>query len=462
MNSAPASDGSHYEKRGKGEPVCIDDEIPFDIPESWAWARLESLLADIIVPIRDKPAKLDGPIPWCRIEDVEGRYLSRSRTNQGVDESTVERMNLKVYPVGTVLCSNSATIGVPAIIQNPCVTNQRFIGFLPATGLTSPYLYLLFLAFNKTLTTVGTGTTHAYISRGKFEQLIVPLPPTHEQDRIIKAFDEIEAIIDDYGTLEAARERLDAELPDRLRKSILQLAVQGKLVPQDSSDEPASVLLERIRAERAKLIKGGKLKAPKGGEPVIYRASDGGYYEKRGKGEPVCIDDEIPFDIPESWAWARMSTLCDFGKCVNVEYDAVAPGTWNLDLEDLEKDSGRILQKKRKQEGEKGSTKHVFSAGMVLYSKLRPYLNKVAIADEDGVCTSEILPLHFSAVTSEYAQIVLMAPLFVDYAKAHSYGVKMPRLGTPDGASFLVPVPPAQEQMRIVEAITNYWCLTNQ
>ncbi|MBR3225609.1 MAG: restriction endonuclease subunit S [Atopobiaceae bacterium] len=176
----------------------------------------------------------------------------------------------------------------------------------------------------------------------------------------------------------------------------------------------------------------------------------------------MCIDDEIPFEIPESWVWVRMSTLCDFGRCVNIEYDAVAPGTWNLDLEDLEKDSGRILQKKRKRADEKGSTKHVFSAGMVLYSKLRPYLNKVAIADKNGVCTSEILPLAFNGVTPEFAQIVLMAPLFVDYAKAHSYGVKMPRLGTVDGANFLVSIPPIPEQQRIVEAITNFWVFTNQ
>ena len=157
-----------------------------------------------------------------------------------------------------------------------------------------------------------------------------------------------------------------------------------------------------------------------------------------------------------------MSTLCDFGKCVNIEYDKVATGTWDLDLEDLEKDSGRILRKKRKLDGEKGSTKHVFEAGMVLYSKLRPYLNKVAIADEGGVCTSEILPLQFSGLSAEYAQVVLMAPLFVDFAKAHSYGVKMPRLGTADGANFLVPVPPASEQARIVERIAIYRALTNQ
>ncbi len=149
-----------------------------------------------------------------------------------------------------------------------------------------------------------------------------------------------------------------------------------------------------------------------------------------------------------------MATLCNFGQCININYSDVLPNTWNLDLEDLEKDSGRILQTKRKQAGEKGSTKHVFEVGMVLYSKLRPYLNKVAVANEDGVCTSEILPLKFTGLTSVYAQIALMSPLFLDYAKEHSYGVKMPRLGMTDGANFLMPVPPLAEQYRIVERVS--------
>lgn len=244
-----------------------------------------------------------------------------------------------------------------------------------------------------------------------------------------------------------------------LKNAILQMAVQGALVPQDPSDEPASALLDRIREERAELIKEKKTKTPRGGESVIYRAADGSYYEKcvNAKGhesEPVCIDDEIPFDIPETWEWARLGNLCDFGTCKNIEYTDVIPGTWNLDLEDIERDTGKYLRKKRKVRGEKGSTKHVFKCDMVLYSKLRPYLNKVIIADEDGVCTSEILPLSFEALLPKYAQIYFMSPMFLEYANTCSYGVKMPRLGTKDGKAALAPVPPLAEQHRIVKRIS--------
>jgi type I restriction enzyme S subunit len=322
-------------------------------------------------------------------------------------------------------------------------------------------------AFQAQISKQATGTTAKGIKAAKLKDLLLPVPPRAEQKRIEEQIRLITPLINQYGALESARERLDAELPGKLRKSVLQLAVQGKLAPQDPADEPASALLERIRAERARLIKEKKVRAPKGGESVIWRASDGGHYEKRvdargRESEPVCIDDEIPFEIPESWEWARMATVCNFGKCVNVEYDRVPVGTWNLDLEDLEKGTGRVLQKKRRGKGERGSTKHEFESGMVLYSKLRPYLNKVAIADESGVCTSEILPLRFEGLSAEYAQVVLMTPLFVEYAKAHSYGVKMPRLGTADGANFLVPIPPAAEQTRIFDCIAAYRALTNQ
>ena len=188
-------------------------------------------------------------------------------------------------------------------------------------------------------------------------------------------------------------------------------------------------------------------------------SSDGSPYEKRVDAEgrvlsEKCIADEVPFEkLPEGWAWARLGSLCDFGKCQNIEYKHVAEGAWNLDLEDIEKDSGIILRKKRKVKGETGSTKHVFAPGMVLYSKLRPYLNKVVVADEGGVCSSEVLPLYFPELNSGYAQLILMEPGFVKYAKECSYGVKMPRLGTNDGKRWLVALPPLAEQRYIVERV---------
>ena len=240
----------------------------------------------------------------------------------------------------------------------------------------------------------------------------------------------------------------------QLKNSILQWAIQGKLVPQDPNDEPASVLLEKIRAEKARLVKEGKIKKDKK-ESIIYRGEDNSYYEKFADGKVVCIDDEIPFEIPRGWEWCRLGNLVDFSKNKSVKACNIVPNSWLLDLEDIEKDSGKLLQKKRMVTITSISDKHKFEKGNVLYSKLRPYLNKVIIADEEGYCTSEIVCFDFGMIYSKYAQLFLMSPFFVEYAMSDAYGVKMPRLGSKQGNNGLIPIPPIEEQRRIVNFISS-------
>ena len=240
----------------------------------------------------------------------------------------------------------------------------------------------------------------------------------------------------------------------QLKNSILQWAIQGKLVPQDPNDEPASVLLEKIRAEKARLIKEGKIKKDKN-ESIIYRGEDNSYYEKFADGKVVCIDEEIPFEIPATWEWSRLGSLVDFSKSKSVKANNIDSDAWLLDLEDIEKDSGKILHKKRMGTTTSISDKHRFERGNVLYSKLRPYLNKVIIADEDGYCTSEILCFDFGMIYNKYAQLFLMSPFFVEYAMSDAYGVKMPRLGSKQGNNGLIPIPPREEQKRIVNFINS-------
>ena len=247
----------------------------------------------------------------------------------------------------------------------------------------------------------------------------------------------------------------------QLKNSILQWAIQGKLVPQDPNDEPASVLLEKIRAEKARLIKEGKIKKDKN-ESIIFRGEDNSYYEKFADGKVVCIDEEIPFEIPATWEWSRLGrewsrlgSLVDFSKSKSVKANNIDSDAWLLDLEDIEKDSGKILHKKRMGTTTSISDKHRFERGNVLYSKLRPYLNKVIIADEDGYCTSEILCFDFGMIYNKYAQLFLMSPFFVEYAMSDAYGVKMPRLGSKQGNNGLIPIPPREEQKRIVNFINS-------
>ena len=238
-----------------------------------------------------------------------------------------------------------------------------------------------------------------------------------------------------------------------LREKILDLAIRGKLVPQDPNDEPASVLLERIRAQKQQMVKEGKLKAKDiKNDTIIFKGEDNLHYEQFQDGTVKCIEDEIPFDVPDGWAWTRLGVICPYGTCEKVETKNIADNEWILDLEDIEKDTGLILKHITKKYRSAVSTKHRFLQGQLLYSKLRPYLNKVVIADQDGYCTSEILPLDFwGGISPLYMQIYLMSATFLSYVNMISYGVKMPRLGTKDGEKVPIALPPLRQQVIIAK-----------
>ena len=238
-----------------------------------------------------------------------------------------------------------------------------------------------------------------------------------------------------------------------LREKVLDLAIRGKLVPQDPTDEPASVLLERIHEQKLQMVREGKLKAKDvKDDTIIFKGDDNCYYEKFSDGTIKNIQDEIPFDLPYGWSWCRLKCICPYGECDNVECSEIKNDDWILDLEDIEKDSGKILAFAKKSDKNSISTKHKFYQGQLLYSKLRPYLNKVVIAPTAGYCTSEILPLLFwGDIDVHYMQMYLMSNVFLSYTDKISYGVKMPRLGTADGKQALIALPPNNEQKLIAK-----------
>ena len=240
---------------------------------------------------------------------------------------------------------------------------------------------------------------------------------------------------------------------EQLKNSILQMAVSGKLVPQDPNDEPASVLLERIRKEKEQLIKEGKIKKEKN-PSYIFRGADNTPYEKVGNNDPVSIADDVPFEIPDSWEWARLgmiSTYAQTKKKINAQN--ADPNVWGLDLEDIEK-GGRLLSKITVGERKAIGDKTCFNKGDILYSKLRPYLLKVLIAEDDGICTPEIVPFKVYGNTyTEYIVAYLKSPYVDGVINAATYGVKMPRTGTETMTNLLVPIPPLNEQYRIVSKI---------
>lgn len=228
-----------------------------------------------------------------------------------------------------------------------------------------------------------------------------------------------------------------AEAPNgvqKLRELILQLAVRGKLVEQDDNDEPASVLLEKIQAEKNKLINEGKIKEADSLPPVI--------------------DSNIPYNLPLTWAWVRLGEVVEYNRATKVSPNHIPPDSWLLELEDIEKDSSKIIQRFTFKERQSKSTKAKFNKEDVLYGKLRPYLNKVIVADCDGFCTTEIVPLRsYFGIFPKYLMYALKTPDFLEYVNSKTYGVKMPRLGTEDGRRSPFPLPPLAEQHRIVTKV---------
>lgn len=228
----------------------------------------------------------------------------------------------------------------------------------------------------------------------------------------------------------------------KLRELILELAVRGKLVPQDPNDEPASLLLERIAAEKAQLVKEKKIKKPKALPP---------------------INDSKPFQIPNNWGWSQLGFLTNYGVCDKLEPKDASPSTWVLELEDVEKYTSRLLKKVRFEERVFKSTKNSFQKNDVIYGKLRPYLDKVLVADEDGACTTEMIPIRgYIGLMPEFIRLVLKTPYFIEYANTSTHGMNLPRMGTDKARAALFPLAPLNEQRRIVGKVDELMALCDQ
>lgn len=447
-------DNLHYEKFADGRVKCIEDEIPFDLPDGWAWSRIKniSLIGTGATPLKSNSTYYkDGTIPW--ITSAATSKASITLPTDYITNLALAETNCTIYPVGTLIIAmygEGKTRGQISELDIEACTNQACAA-LRVLGESKPlrqYVKLYFQYSYGSLRQKAKGGQQPNLNQTIIADTLIPIPPYKEIDRVIMfasdCFDLVDTIEEDKAAV------LDGI--GCIKKCILDLAIRGQLVPQDPADEPASVLLERIRAEKEELIKQGKIKRDKK-ESVIFRGEDNSYYLRTGALVESLEDWDFE-ELPDGWSVCCLGELCDYGNCTNIDTADIANSAWILDLEDIEKDSGVVLQKVRQGERNAESTKHRFHKGQVLYSKLRPYLNKVVLADEDGYCTSEILPLEFERnILPQYARYFLMSPIFLRYANKCSYGVKMPRLGTTDGKKAIVSVPPIEEQKRIVMAI---------
>ena len=446
-------DNLHYEKFQDGTVKCIEDEIPFELPEGWAWARLQSITSILTDGTHKTPQYSDDGYIFLSSKNVTSGKIDWDNIMY-IPETLHRELYTRLAPkAGDILLAKNGTTGVAAIVDREEVfdiyVSLALIRIVD--NMVNPLYVLRAIEsssiqdyFNSSLKGIGVPNLHLEHIR----KTLIPIPPCAEQDKIILRSDTFLPLVEQIATDEIELQHLIS----KAKAKVLNLAIRGKLAPQNPDDEPASVLLERIRADKEDLIKQGKIKRNKK-ESIIFKGDDNSYYLRTGELVESLADWAFE-ELPDSWSVCCLGELCDYGNCTNVNTADIADSAWILDLEDIEKDSGVILQKVRQNERNAGSTKHRFHKGQVLYSKLRPYLNKVVLADEDGYCTSEILPLEFERnILPQYARYFLMSPTFLRYANKCSYGVKMPRLGTADGKKAIILVPPLEEQKRIVIAI---------
>ena len=451
------ADNTPYEKIGD-EVRSLAGEVPFEIPDSWEWARLGSVVYN--------RGQTSPSTEFCYIDigSIDNKNQKLNPTDTTIAPDKAPSRARKLVDIGDILYST-----VRPYLHNMCIIDREFphipiasTGFAVLTchaNLLNKYLfyYLMSPDFDAYAnnTDNAKGVAYPAINDDRLYKALIPIPPVAEQHRIVSAIDSVNVPLCEYGSKEETLRILNTSFPENLKKSILQEAVQGKLVPQDPSDEPAEALLERIRVEKQRLIKEGKVKKDKR-ESVIFRR-DNSHYEKRGS-EEVCIDDEIPFEIPESWAWARLSSFGVFssGKTPSMSN----PQFWNGNVP-------WVTSKDMKRPVITDSEMHISelaAATMQLYPA-----GTLLLVARSGIL-KRLLPLCKLGIDSTINQDIKAFSLYdIKLSEWLFYGIKafepfilkelvksvttVESLKFDEFAAMLIPVPPLSEQRRIIDAI---------
>ena len=454
------ADNLPYEKVGKNKPVCIADEVPFEIPESWEWVRLGSIgdWGSGATPSRSVPEYYGGDIPWLKTGDLNDSYIKYIPEN--ISELALEKTSVRLNPTGSVLIAMyGATIGKVGILTFPATTNQACCACLPIE-IFNEYLFYFLMSQKVAFVKQGEGGAQPNISKEKIVATLMPLPPLAEQYRIVAKIKELFPLVKKFKEAYSSVSSLNNSFPDLLKKSILQEAVQGELVPQDPSDEPASVLLECIRAEKERLIQEGKIKRDKH-ESVIYRR-DNSHYEKRGS-EEENIDDLIPFELPDSWEWIRLSailTSTDAGKSPQCENRPRTIGEWGV-IKTTAIQNGYFLAEENKVLPPKFNLQEsmVVHHGDLLITRAGPRNRTGVICVVDGepeklILSDKTVRLSYlrNLVNPHYVMTALNSPAMQYFVIDAMTGMAASQVNISQEKikTFLLPLPPLNEQQRIV------------
>lgn len=420
-----------------------EDEIPFEIPESWEWCRLEDLIYPPKYGTSNKSLE-NGTVPVLRMGNIQNGEIVFDKLVFSNDKADNEKYNLMCGDLLFNRTNSAELVGKTAIYrgQRPSIYAGYLILLRPIE-INSDYLNFVlgsYYARSYCQEVKTIGVQQCNINAEKISAFIVPLPPLVEQHRIVAKIEEILPKVEEYGKAQDALNKLNAELPERLKKSILQEAIEGRLVPQDPNDEPASVLLAQIRKEKEQLVKAGKLK-------------------KKDLNETHISEDEIPFEIPDSWKWVRLGDVTEIARGGSPrpikEYLTDAPNGLNwIKIGDTDKGGKYInsCKEKIKPEGLK-KTRMVHPGDFLLTNSMsfgRPYITNIEGCIHDGWL-----------MISPYAGVFDQSFLFYVLSSAFAHkqfsdkvaGAVVQNLNSDKVADSYVPIPPLAEQHRIVEKL---------
>ena len=455
------ADNLPYEKIGKNEPVCIADEVPFEIPESWEWVRLGNLTYN------HGQKKPSSEFCYIDIGSIDNQHQRLNEKETIVAPENAASRARKIVKTGDILYST-----VRPYLHNMCIIDREFTKEpIASTGFavlkccadySNAFLFYYMMSpdFDNYANDSDNSKGVAYpaINDERLSNALIPVPPVMEQYRILNQLSKVLPIVQVYDGAYRNLENLSTTFPIQLKKSILQYAVQGKLVPQDPTDEPASALLERIRAEKEQLIKSGKIKRDKH-ESVIFRR-DNSYYEKVD-GIERCIDDDLPFEIPESWEWCRLGTILQKltdGTHSTPKY--TARGIPFISVKDIS--SGKISFERTKFISK---TEHELLASRCDPHRDDILLTKVGttgipvLVDTDRPFSIfvSVAQLRFSTELLDkfFLIYLLKSPLVQTQCRENTKGVGNKNWVMRDIANTLICIPPLAEQKRIQASLAN-------
>jgi len=435
----------HYEKFQDGTVKCIEDEIPFELPEGWEWTRFSAITIN-----RDSERK---PISSSQRTDVAKiyDYYGASGKIDKIDKYIFNERLLLIGEDGANLVTRNKPIAFFAEGQYWVNNHAHCI------DATDKFIleYLCFYINAISLEKYVTGSAQPKMTQDNMNSILIPLPPYSEQKHMSQRLNEVVYTVDN---IEIGKADIN-ELVSKAKSKILDLAIRGKLVPQDPNDEPASVLLERIRAEKEELIKQGKIKRDKK-ESFIFKGDDNSYYEKIGN-KVNCIDEQLPFELPDGWSYERLGNICSIARggsprpIESYLTDAEDGLNW-IKIGDTEQGGKYIYSTKEKIRPEGiYKTRYVHSGDFLLTNSMsfgRPYILKTDGCIHDGWLVIGDIEAIF---IQDYLYYMLSSSIMYDLLSKLAAGSTVKNLKSDSVKSLIVPIPPRKEQKKISKHIEN-------